>query len=104
MKKLNKIKLLCGTIVLILSVAGLVACGNNASDTTSNVESEPSITEHIHDFIDEMIPATCTEEGRVISKCECGEVESDEILPPWVILHRWKIAKMTPCVRCAVSL
>lgn len=43
---------------------------------------EESGSEHEHNFIkveEESIEPTCTEAGKIVSKCECGEIEEKEI-------------------------
>ena len=65
--------------VLLLALA-LVACGGEAVDTTEPVTEAPE-TEHVHNYFDETIPATCVETGKIITKCECGEVQGEVEIP-----------------------
>ena len=66
-------------MVLVVALA-LVACGGETADTTEPVTDAPA-TEHVHAYADEIIPATCSAAGKVISKCECGDVQSETELP-----------------------
>lgn len=67
-------KCLVALMLLVLALA-LVACSSGEAETT-----EP-VTEHVHEFVDEIIPATCTTVGKVISKCECGEIGNETEIP-----------------------
>ena len=62
-------KYLIALMVLVLALA-LVACSG-----------EIETTEHVHAFAEEIVPATCTTPGKVLSKCECGEIESENEIP-----------------------
>ena len=72
-------KLLIIASVLVLALA-LVACGGEATDTTVDQATEPA-AEHVHAYADELIPATCASTGKVVSKCECGDVQSETEIP-----------------------
>lgn len=65
--------------VLVLALA-LVACGGEATDTTIDQGTEPAV-EHVHAYADEIIPATCTATGKIVSKCECGDIQSETEIP-----------------------
>ena len=72
-------KYLVALMVLVFALA-LVACnGGDVADTTEPV-TDP-VSEHVHAFAEEIIPATCTATGKVISKCECGEIENETEIP-----------------------
>lgn len=77
-------KYLIAIAVLVLALA-LVACGGTGTDTTADEGTTPpevaDATEHVHSFADDIIPATCVAEGKVISKCECGEIGGETQLP-----------------------
>ncbi|MCL2670823.1 MAG: InlB B-repeat-containing protein [Clostridiales bacterium] len=49
-------------------------------------ETRPLLPAHEHDYTEIMIHATCTEEGRVTTACECGDAAM-EILP--ALGHDW---------------
>ena len=67
-------KYLVAFMLLVLALA-LVACSGGEAETT-----EP-VTEHVHAFVEEIVPATCMTVGKVISKCECGEIGNETEIP-----------------------
>ena len=68
--------------LMVLTIAlALVACGGTGADTTVEQGTEPPVTEHVHNFVEEITPATCTAMGKVVSKCECGEIQSESDIP-----------------------
>ena len=71
-------KYLIALMVLVLALA-LVACGETA-DTTVPATDAPE-TEHVHSFTEEIIPATCSTTGKVVTACACGEVQSEAEIP-----------------------
>ena len=94
--------------VLALSIA-LVACGGNGTDTTVDDGTTPPVvdeaTEHVHNFVDEIIPATCTTKGSVIGKCECGaEGTATEIPLADHIASTLDCEKDTVCTVCNAVL
>ena len=72
-------KILFVLAALVLALA-LVACGAETVDTTEPVTEAPA-TEHVHSYVEEIIPATCATAGKVISKCECGDIQSESETP-----------------------
>ena len=66
-------KYIVALMVLVLALA-LVACGEP-------VETTEPVTEHVHAYAEKLIPATCIEVGKLVNKCECGEVQSETELP-----------------------
>ena len=72
-------KYLIAIMVLVLALA-LVACGSTGDDTTPDQGTEPP-AEHVHAYVDDIIPATCIATGKVVSKCECGDIQSETELP-----------------------
>ena len=72
-------KYLVALMVLVLALA-LVACGGTGDDTTLDQGTEPPV-EHVHAYAEEIIPATCVATGKVVSKCECGDIQSETELP-----------------------
>ena len=73
-------KYLIAVMVLVVALA-LVACGGTGTDTTADQGTEPPVTEHVHNYVEETIPATCTATGKIITKCECGDVQSETEIP-----------------------
>ena len=69
------------TVMLLVVALALVACGGAGTDTTADIVTDPPVTEHVHSFAEEIIPATCTTAGKVVIKCECGEIQSESELP-----------------------
>ena len=72
-------KYLLALMVLVLALA-LVACGGEATDTTVDQATEPA-ADHVHTYVDEIIPATCATTGKVVSKCDCGDVQGETEIP-----------------------
>ena len=75
-------KLLLAMLITVLSLA-LFACGSSGTDTTADEGTTPPAVgdEHVHEFVEEIIPATCTTVGKAVNKCSCGEVESESEIP-----------------------
>ena len=75
-------KVLVVFAVLALALA-LVACGGTGTDTTADEGTTPPAVgdEHVHEFVEEIIPATCSATGKVISKCACGEIGNETEIP-----------------------
>ena len=71
-------KYLIALMVLVMALA-LVACGETA-DTTVPATDAPE-TEHVHNFVEEIIPATCTTTGKSVTACACGEIQSEVEIP-----------------------
>ena len=96
-------KYLLALMVLVVALA-LVACGGETADTTEPVTDAPA-TEHVHAYADEIIPATCSATGKVISKCECGDVQSETELPLTDhVASTLDCEKDTVCTVCNVVL
>ena len=73
-------KYLIALMVLVMALA-LVACGGETADTTVPVATDAPETEHVHNFVEEIIPATCMTTGKAVTACACGEVESEKEIP-----------------------
>lgn len=77
-------KYLIISVILVITLM-LVGCDDAVENTTAEDSTvtpvTDEVTEHLHDFKEEIIPATCTQVGKVISKCECGEVWGESQLP-----------------------
>ena len=37
---------------------------------------------HVHSFVDTVVPATCKEKGYTLHRCECGYEYADQYTPP----------------------
>lgn len=61
-------KILIALMVLLLALT-VVACGG------------PTNEDHVHAYSEETVPSTCLEAGKVITKCSCGDVQSETALP-----------------------
>lgn len=72
-------KLLLMSFLFLLTLA-LVACGGEGTDTTIDRGTEPP-AEHVHAYVDDIIPATCVATGKVVSKCECGDISGETEIP-----------------------
>ena len=57
-------KYLLALMVLVLALA-LVACGGEAIDTPDAQATEPA-ADHVHTYVDEIIPATCAATGNLL--------------------------------------
>lgn len=94
------------TVFAILIVALVfVGCSGTASDNTAEDSAvspvTDDVTEHLHEFKKEIIPATCTRAGSVISKCECGVVWGETQLPyADHVLSAFSCEKDTVCTVC----
>lgn len=80
-------------ITLLLALAmlfALAACGGNKNDvptvestevatgaTPSGSNAEATDAEHIHKYVDNVIAATCTEDGYILHTCACGDSYTD---------------------------
>ena len=73
-------KYLIALMVLVMALA-LVACGVETADTTVPVATDAPEAEHVHNFIEELVPATCTTTGKIVVKCDCGEIQSESEIP-----------------------
>lgn len=95
-------------ILLILFLIGLITgCEEYDSasipmDTTSSIEtilptqnstpdasSTTEPTGHIHSYLAEVVPATCTEEGYMVHTCDCGDSFVDGFVP--ANGHDWSV-------------
>lgn len=69
-------KILVALMVLLLALT-VVACGG-----TPDVGEETNPPEeHVHAYSEEIVPSTCLEAGKVITKCACGDVQGESALP-----------------------
>ncbi len=73
-------KILIALMVLVVALA-LVACGGTPDVSVSGDDQTTPPEEHVHAYEEELIPATCTATGKVITKCACGDVQSETELP-----------------------
>ena len=96
-------KILFVLAALVLALA-LVACGAETVDTTEPVTEAPE-TEHVHAYAEEIVPATCAVPGKIITKCECGDVQSEEATPlADHIASVLDCEKDTTCTVCGIVL
>ena len=59
----------------------------NPTETTEKVEPEttepsvPSEPAHEHEFVETKTEPTCTDAGKIVKTCECGEIVEETIEP-----------------------
>ena len=94
----NFAKFLCIVATLFIIVT-LASCGNETPEITDVPEQTDAQTDtpqtdapHVHSFAEEVIPATCVAEGKIIQKCACGEAGDEAVIP--------KIAHMAKEINC----
>ena len=94
----NFVKILCIVATLFIIVT-LASCGNEVPEITdvpeqTNTQTDTPQTDapHVHSFAEEVIPATCVAEGKIIQKCACGEAGDEAVIP--------KIAHMAKEINC----
>ena len=76
-------KILIALMIVVVALA-VVACGGPAVDETlsgNNDDQTNPPEEHVHAYEEEITPATCTTAGKIVTKCACGDVQSETALP-----------------------
>ena len=71
-------KFLIALMVLLLALT-IVACGGTP-DISGDDQTDPP-EEHVHAYSEETLPSTCLEAGKIVTKCACGDVQSETALP-----------------------
>ena len=71
MQKTKKLLGIALCFLMLLSSASLVACGKQ-------VEYNNDYQYHKHQYVETVIPSTCSTEGYTEHKCACGEVYRDD--------------------------
>ena len=95
-------KFLIALMVLLLALT-VVACGGTP-DVGGDDQTNPP-EEHIHAYSEETVPSTCIEAGKVITKCACGDVQSETELPVADhVLSAIDCEKDTVCTVCGVVI
>ena len=82
-------------IVMLSLLITLASCGDGVSEITDapqQTDAPQTDAPHVHSFVDEVISATCVSEGKIISKCSCGETGDEVVIP--------KISHMAKEVSC----
>ena len=91
-------------IIALSLLITLASCGNDASDITNAPQQSdapqtdtpqsdiPQDIPHEHSFTEEVIPASCVSEGKIIKKCACGETYDELVIP--------KISHMAKEINC----
>jgi len=70
-----KHKLILPLLALMLCFAGC----QNAPAPTTEPSTEPSETQHLHVYVEDVIPPTCTENGYSVFTCDCGDTYQDKV-------------------------
>lgn len=99
-------KILIALMILVVALA-VVACGGPADETLggNNDDQTNPPEEHVHAYEEEITPATCTSAGKVVTKCACGDVQSEVELP--LAEHTQSVVeceKDTVCTVCGTVL
>ena len=97
MTRFTKILYLVLALSLLITLA---SCGNEVPEITDEpqqtdapqTDAPQTDAPHIHSFADEVTPATCIAEGKIIPKCACGETGDEVVIP--------KIAHVAKEVNC----
>ena len=97
MTRFTKILYLVLALSLLITLA---SCGNEVPEITDEpqqtdapqTDAPQTEAPHIHSFADEITPATCIAEGKIIPKCACGETGDEVVIP--------KIAHVAKEVNC----
>ena len=78
----------------------------DAPQTDAPQEDAPQAdAPHVHSFTDEVIPATCIAEGKIIPKCACGEKGDEVVIPKMAhIAKESECDKDTLCGVCGVVM
>lgn len=80
---MKKTKKLVGLVTLLFAAGSIMAaCGGNneGGDTSGNTPASSSV--HKHKYVedkDASVAATCTSEGKKVTKCECGDVKETKV-------------------------
>ncbi len=72
-------------LIVVLSLfITLASCGNEISEITDapqQTDAPQTDITHVHTIIEEIIPASCVNEGKIIEKCSCGEISDELVIP-----------------------
>ena len=104
---MRKIKVIIALLLAFAAIFSLSACGRRAKkkpDVESDTEPvavDTTEVVHEHIFVEKSAPATCASAGRIALECECGQVESETILPALAhIPSETECEKDTVCTVC----
>ena len=97
MTRFTKILYLVLALSLLITLA---SCGDGVSEITDapqqtdapQTDAPQTDAPHVHSFADEVTPATCIAEGKIIPKCACGETGDEVVIP--------KMAHIAKEVKC----
>ncbi len=91
-------------ITLLLALAAIFCLGGCAEEANPTEPSEAKETEHIHKYTSQIITPTCTEEGRTVYTCNCGDTYDDGVTAPlghsW---SEWAVAEKGDCTKGEIS-
>ncbi len=88
-------------IVVVVVAFILIACGPTPPVVDDTTPPADEVTEHVHIYSEVIVASTCTSEGSVKLVCECGDVQSENVLG--VVDHTPSVVdceKDTVCVVC----
>ncbi len=82
-------------IVMLSLLVTLASCDSGVSEVTDapqQTDAPQTDIPHVHSFIDEVTPASCINEGKIVEKCSCGETKDELVIP--------KISHMATEINC----
>lgn len=82
-------------IVMLSLLVTLASCDSGVSEVTyapQQTDAPQTDIPHVHSFIDEVTPASCINEGKIVEKCSCGETKDELVIP--------KISHMATEINC----
>ena len=76
-------------IVILSLIITLASCDSVVSEITDvpqqtdapQTDAPQTDAPHVHSFTDEVTPASCVNEGKIIEKCSCGETGDEIVIP-----------------------
>ena len=95
-----KTKRLFSAFLLVSLAVILFSCNNGevaeTQPETTAAETE-SLTEHVHEYTEELKAPTCTEPGYFERKCSCGDVQRTDTSPTGHTYGAWETLSAPTC-------